>query len=184
MSDYSKKERLLMLDLAKNAIRSQLNHVSLDIPSIPPILRKKRACFVTLTVDGVLRGCIGHILPIQELYKDIIENAKSTAFDDPRFPPVLQDELDHLNIEISILTIPKPFVYKTIEELLGYLAKEKPGVILSKCPYQATFLPAVWDELPDPQSFLTNLSLKAGLPADAWKHGANIQCYRALKITD
>ena len=173
-----------MLVLSKNAIASELLSVPLHIPSISPKLKEKRACFVTLTINGQLRGCIGHILPIQELYKDIIENAKSAAYEDPRFPPVKKEELDNLIIEISILTIPKPFPYQTIEELLSYLGKEKPGVILSKGLNRATFLPQVWDDLPDPRSFLSNLALKAGLSPDAWKHGVKVELYSVEKIQE
>jgi AmmeMemoRadiSam system protein A len=172
-----------MVNVAKNAIRSELYAVPLKLNPIPPKLKEKRACFVTLTRIGQLRGCIGHILPVQELYKDIIENSKAAAFEDPRFSPVTEKELADLTIEISVLTIPKPFSYHTHEELLHYLGKRKPGVILSKGSAQATFLPAVWDDIHDPQVFLTHLSLKAGLGSDEWKHGVTIQCYRAEKIT-
>lgn len=172
-----------MLNLAKNAIRSQF--YTAPLPSGPgfPKLKAKRACFVTITIDNQLHGCIGHLLPIQELQNDIIENAKSAAFLDPRFPPLTKEETDQMNIEISILTIPKPFSYKTHEELLAFLGKQKPGVILSKGSFHATFLPAVWDDLPDPVAFLSNLSLKAGLEENAWKYGVKIELYNAEKIT-
>jgi len=179
-----------MLTLAKHAIESSFPELkkSLRQPAnrewnrIPSKLRKKRACFVTLTIKGQLRGCIGHILPIQTLYRDIIENAKAAAFDDPRFPPLEKEELDNLTIELSILDIPKPFSYQSNEEFIAYLLKYKPGVILSKGPYKGTFLPQVWDDLPDPIAFLSNLSLKAGLEEHAWKHGVKIELYDVEKI--
>ena len=174
-----------MLALARGAITSQLNSIPLQIPPIiPPKLKEKRACFVTLMINGQLRGCIGHILPIQELYKDIMENARAAAFDDSRFPPLTHEELEHLAIEISVLTIPQPYPYQSIEGLLDFLSTEKPGVILSVGPNHATFLPAVWNDIPQPEDFLDQLSLKAGLRPHAWKQGAKIQCYHALTISD
>jgi len=176
-----------MLTLAKHAIESSFpelkNSEFREWNRIPSKLKKKRACFVTLMMNGQLRGCIGHILPVQTLYDDIIENAKAAAFDDPRFPPLEKEELDNLTIELSILTIPKPFSYHTNGELIAYLLKHKPGVILSKGPYKGTFLPQVWDDLPDPIVFLSNLSLKAGLEEHAWKHGVKIELYNVEKIT-
>ena len=167
-----------MIKLAKNAIVSRFTGISLLIPSVSQKLLEKRACFVTLTVNGKLRGCIGHILPIQELYRDIMENAKAAAFDDPRFPPLTHQESDHIDIEISILTVPKPYPSQNSEDLLTFLGREKPGVILSKDSRQATFLPDVWNDLPNPKVFLTHLSLKAGLPHNAWIQEPHIQYYR------
>jgi len=191
MSKYTKKEQMFMLTLAKHAIESSFPKLkdSLSQPmdrewnKIPLKLKKRRACFVTLTMNGQLRGCIGHILPVQTLYEDIIENTKAAAFDDPRFPPLKKEELDNLTIELSILDIPKPFSYQSNEELISYLLKYKPGVILSKGPYHATFLPQVWDDLPDPAAFLSNLSIKASLPEHAWKHAVRIELYNVEKIT-
>ena len=181
-----------MLVLAKEAIASQFPKLKMPLRQlterklykIPPTLKEKRACFVTLLINGELRGCIGHILPIQELYKDIIENARAAAFDDPRFSPLTCEEVEHLTIEISVLTVPQPFFYTSVEDLLHYLGKNKPGVILSKGKNQATFLPAVWHDLPSPEIFLTQLSIKAGLDPYDWKLGVEIRVYNAEKIMD
>jgi AmmeMemoRadiSam system protein A len=180
MSNYTKSEQKFMLDLARNAISKHVSNISLSInKQIPAKLQEKRACFVTLTKKGTLRGCIGHILAIKTLYEDIIENAKAAAFDDPRFAPVTNDELEDLTIEISVLTVPKPFLYATPNQLTAKLAKDKPGVILKSGPYQATFLPQVWEDLPSPEEFLSHLAIKAGLSADSWKNTVEILAYGA-----
>lgn len=179
------EDRKLLLDLAKNAIESKLKGHKFEIPkNIPSKLKEKRGAFVTLTINGQLRGCIGHILPVQELYKDVIENARAAAFDDPRFPPLKKEELPNLKIEISILDLPKKLEYESPQMLIDYLNKNKPGVILKKGPYQATFLPQVWEELPNPEDFLTHLCLKAGLPADEWTYGTEIETYKVEKIKE
>jgi len=179
------EDRKLLLDLAKNAIESKLKGHKFEIPkNIPSKLKEKRGAFVTLTINGQLRGCIGHILPVQELYKDVIENARAAAFNDPRFPPLKKEELPNLKIEISILDLPKKLEYESPQMLIDYLNKNKPGVILKKGPYQATFLPQVWEELPNPEDFLTHLCLKAGLPADEWTYGIEIETYKAEKIKE
>jgi AmmeMemoRadiSam system protein A len=129
----------------------------------------KRACFVTLTKKGQLRGCVGHLEPVLPLYRDVIENAVAAAFFDTRFWPLTKEELKDLEIEISILTLPKRLDYKTPNELLSKLDKTKPGVIIQKGVHRATFLPQVWEELKSPENFLSHLCLKAGLTADNWK---------------
>ena len=179
-----------MLTLARNTIESCFPGFKRVLPKLPdrkqkrvPLkLREKRACFVTLSFNGQLRGCIGHILPIQELYFDVIENAKAAAFNDPRFPPLSASELKNLEIEISVLSIPKPFSSSRSGDLTAYLGKNKPGVILKQGLSQATFLPQVWEDIPDPQKFLSHLSMKAGLLPDAWKNGVTIKLYEAEKI--
>ena len=132
-------------------------------------LKEMKGCFVTLTVHTALRGCIGHLLPIQQLYKDVIENAVNAAFQDPRFPPMVKRELEDVHIEISVLDIPKQLNYKDEKDLIEKLTKTKPGVILKKGFHQSTFLPQVWGDLPEPEEFLSHLCMKAGLPPFEWK---------------
>ncbi len=132
--------------------------------------------FVTLTKHGELRGCIGYIDAIKPLYKGIIENAVNAAFYDPRFYPLSREELDQIIIEISVLTKPVSFDYSSTAELLDRL-KTKPGVILSMNGYSATFLPQVWEELPDREQFLTHLCMKAGLSGNCWKQHPDIKLY-------
>ena len=130
-------------------------------------LLKPGAAFVTLkTLQGnreSLRGCIGSLVAVRPLWQDIYINAKNAAFSDPRFPPLTEEETQNLKIEISVLTEPKTVKFNSIQELLEYLAQNKPGLIIKLGMHQATFLPSVWKELPDPEEFLVHLIYKAGL---------------------
>ncbi|MFC1534418.1 AmmeMemoRadiSam system protein A [Thermodesulfobacteriota bacterium] len=128
-----------------------------------------RGTFVTLTIKGNLRGCIGHIIPQETLFEGIKVNAINAAFRDPRFRPLSKEEWDKVKIEISILTEPKPLSYSDANDLLNKLRVGVDGVILKKGFRQATFLPQVWDQLPDKKEFLTHLCMKAGLDGYAWK---------------
>jgi AmmeMemoRadiSam system protein A len=158
-----------LLKLARDAIESYLNKKELKISeSIKKKYSKKKACFVTLTENGELRGCIGSLSPRQELYKDVIENAIHAAFDDYRFSPLDKNEFPKIRIEISVLSIPKKIGFKNEKELLEKISN-KMGIILEKEYNSATFLPQVWEELPDKKNFLEHLSLKAGLEKNAWK---------------
>jgi AmmeMemoRadiSam system protein A len=132
---------------------------------------ERRGTFVTLTKGKNLRGCIGHIIPQESLIEGIRENAINAAFRDPRFPPMTKEEWDRINIEISILTDPRPLSYTDTDDLLKKLRPSIDGVIIRKGYYQSTFLPQVWEQLPKKEEFLAHLCLKAGLGADEWKAG-------------
>jgi len=134
-------------------------------------LREKRGTFVTLTKNGLLRGCIGHIEPIQEIYKDVIDNALSAAFQDPRFPPLKKEEMKDVEIEISVLTQPQGLVYTSVGDLLNKLQPLRDGVIIEKGKKGATYLPQVWEDLMEKEDFLSSLCEKASLLADEWKSG-------------
>jgi AmmeMemoRadiSam system protein A len=139
---------------------------------LPPVFNQKRGTFVTLTIDGNLRGCIGHIIPQESLIEGIRVNAINAAFKDPRFRPLSKDEWNRVKIEISILTDPKPLDYADADDLLQKLRPGVDGVIIKKGYRQATFLPQVWDQLQGKKEFLTHLCYKAGLDGDEWKQGA------------
>ena len=131
-------------------------------------LKEPGAAFVTLKKDdgsehGSLRWCIGSLIAVRPLYEDIIINAKNAAFSDPRFSPLQEDETENLIIEISVLTQPQEVKFKSVEELLSYLNEKKPWLIIQLWIKQATFLPSVWEELPDPDQFLLHLIYKAWL---------------------
>jgi len=130
---------------------------------------EKLSCFVTLTKNRELRGCIGSLTPTQELWKDVQENAINAAFNDPRFLQLKKDELKQIKIEVSVLSQPRKLIYKNPDDLLDKIKKDM-GIILKKGFYNATFLPQVWEQIPDKVEFLQHLSIKAGLPADAWKN--------------
>ena len=172
-----------LLNLAKKAIESELSGKKLVVGEIPSEVRKEKACFVTLTKNGELRGCIGHLLPVQELFLDVIDNARAAAFTDYRFTPVIGSELPKIKIEISILAIPQKYTYSDPQNLLVYLVKNKPGVILKKGINQATYLPQVWQELKSSEEFMNSLCQKAGLPFDEWQRMSEIEVYGVETIT-
>jgi len=148
-----------------------------EIPSEE--LKQERSCFITLQLNGQLRGCIGHIEPTQELYKDIIENAVSAAFHDPRFSPLTQNEYKQINIEISILTKPEKLEFTDSQDLLNKLRPNIDGVIIRYNSYSSTYLPQVWEDLSDKEEFLASLCLKAGLSTDSWKEkGVEVYTYQ------
>ena len=130
-----------------------------------------RGTFVTLTIKGELRGCIGSLEGREPIVDGVRHNAVNAAFHDPRFRPLGRQELDKVTIEVSILSEPQPLAYTDGEDLLGRLRPGTDGVIIRKGYASATFLPQVWEQLPDKEEFLTHLCLKAGLAPDAWRRG-------------
>jgi AmmeMemoRadiSam system protein A len=138
---------------------------------LPAIFHERRGTFVTLTIQGGLRGCIGHITPQESLLEGIKVNAINAAFKDPRFRPISTDEWKNVKIEISILTDPKAISYADAKDLLKKLRPDIDGVIIKKGYHQSTFLPQVWEQLPRKENFLAHLCLKAGLNGEAWKKG-------------
>ncbi len=169
-----------LVEIARKSLKEALlGEPFIHTPS--PELEEKAGAFVTLEKGGQLRGCIGYIEPIKPLWVAVKENAVNAALNDPRFPPVRPEELPSLDVEVSVLTPPEPYHYESPEELLDFLEREKPGVVLSYGPYRAVFLPQVWEQLPEPELFLDELSLKAGLPPEVWREGrANIEVFKAL----
>jgi AmmeMemoRadiSam system protein A len=164
-----KLQKMKLTEIARKTLEAHFKGKEFELDKrTKERLKEKRACFVTLTKNGELRGCIGTLEPRQPLYKDIIENAKNAALNDPRFAPVSESELKDINIEVSVLSLPKKIKYKSPEELLKKINK-KMGLILEKGYYSATFLPQVWEDLPDKVQFLEYLSMKAGLNRNAWK---------------
>ena len=149
-----------------------------------PFLTQKRASFVTLKKDSNLRGCIGSILPHRMLIDDIIYNAKAAAFEDPRFPPLTPEEFDKIKIEISLLTIPQKLEYEDKDDLRKKIKIGVDGVILQLANHQATFLPSVWEELPNFELFFAHLCLKAGLPGDCLIYHPIIYIYQTTKIEE
>jgi len=141
----------------------------LDLQSMTPALRAPGASFVTLTIAGQLRGCIGALEPYQPLAEDVREHAVAAAIEDPRFPPVSSAEVDRIEIEVSRLTLPKGLEYKDAEDLLARLRPNVDGVILRDGFRRATFLPQVWEKIPDRAEFLDNLCYKMGAAPDTWR---------------
>ena len=168
----------LLLAMARNAIAAELrgrdcNEPSLALDTPPPLLKKKMGVFVTLHHRGELRGCIGSLEPVMSLAKEVVENARHAAFHDPRFPALTQKDFLEIALEVSVLTPPRTMDYTGPEELKEKLKPGIHGVILEKHGAQATFLPQVWDQFPEPDAFLEHLCRKAGLSSHAWK-GSNL----------
>ncbi len=149
-----------------------------------PELAKEQATFVTLTINGQLRGCIGSIVPHRPLIDDLIHNARAAAFEDPRFPPLSRQEYDQIDIEVSLLSVPQPLHYSDIEDLRKKIRPGVDGVILQLEGRQATFLPQVWEELSDFDLFFAHLCLKAGLPQNCLAYHPVIYTYQVEKFKE
>ena len=167
---YDSRERALMLAVARRSIAHGLERgtpLRVDPAAFPEKLQARRACFVTLNRRGQLRGCIGHLEPVQTLIEDVAENAFAAAFRDPRFPPLQAAETADLEIHISVLSEPEPLPFADEQDLLARLRPGVDGLILEgPGGHRGTFLPSVWEQLPDPREFMAHLRLKAGLPPD------------------
>jgi AmmeMemoRadiSam system protein A len=166
------EEQKTLLHMAREALESSVRGEELpplDDSQLTPHLRENGASFVTLTVRGQLRGCIGALEPYQPLAEDVREHAIAAALEDPRFPPVGGRELNGIEIEVSRLTRPIPLEYKDASDLLSKLRPHVDGVILRDAFRRATFLPQVWEKIPDPAEFLDNLCYKMGANPDLWR---------------
>lgn len=153
-----------------------------ELANVSPGLRQPAAAFVTLTKHGELRGCIGSLQAYRPLAEDVAANAVASALRDPRFPPVLPRELPDIKIEISVLSEPVDFPVTDEADLLQKLQPGVHGLIIEDGPHRATFLPAVWEQLPDPRDFIAHLKHKAGLPLHHWSPTLKCQVYTAQKI--
>ena len=163
-------DRRALLHIARLTIEQALYHRR-DEPagvSGSAALNEWRASFVTLKIAGNLRGCIGTLQPLRELLDDVVHNAHAAAFRDPRFPPLAAGEVARMQIEISVLDEPEKLVAGNRDELLQSLRPGRDGLIVAAASRRATFLPSVWESLPDSGEFVTQLWKKAGLPAGSW----------------
>jgi len=166
------EEKQTLLSIARQSIESAVKgeqSPEQDLALLTPRLKEQGASFVTLTVHGELRGCIGTLEPYQPLADDVHEHAIAAALQDPRFPPVGPNELNEINIEVSRLSVPYPLEYSTSEDLIQKLRPHVDGVILRDGMRRATFLPQVWEKIPNPAKFLDNLCYKMGAAPDTWK---------------
>lgn len=179
------KEKIL-LEIARVSILSEFdNTVKIDKDNLKkefPFLNEEGACFVTLNLNGKLRGCIGSLIAHKSLIDDLISNAKSAAFSDLRFPRLTYEEFENIDIEISILTPPLRLEYSSIEDLKNKIIPNKHGVILECQNKSATFLPQVWEQIPNFDDFFTQLSLKAGFPSSCLYLNPSIYTYTVSKV--
>jgi len=193
MENCNRPEQVgVLLDHARRTITEKLGRdvdqeatASLEEKLQDSCYDKKSGTFVTLTLNGQLRGCIGNMSSSLNLRDGVRQNAISAAFHDPRFSPLTEAELDKVHIEISILTDPRPLDYSGGDDLVRKLRPNVDGVIISKGHKQATFLPQVWKQLPRPDDFLSRLCMKAGLPARTWQAGAlDVQTYQVISFEE
>jgi uncharacterized protein len=165
-------EKQTLLGLARRSIEAaviRMRSQEIQLEDYSDHLQAPGASFVTLTKYDALRGCIGALEAYQPLVQDVCEHAVAAALDDYRFPPVEPDEVSHLHIEISRLTKPQPLVYSAPEELLVKLRPDIDGVTLFDGARRATFLPQVWEKIPDHAEFLSHLCQKMGSSANLWR---------------
>ena len=170
-----------LIDLAREVVQQSVRlggrppQLNITGP-LPRPLSAQRATFVTLNIDGQLRGCRGSLLPRRSLIVDVADNAFQSGFGDPRFPPLSLAELERLSFHISILSTPRRIACAGEAELVSALRPDIDGLIIRDGDRQSVFLPSVWAQIPDPLSFVRQLKLKAGLPADHWSDG--FEAYR------
>lgn len=171
--------RRALLDIAARSVAHGLRHgIPLPVASqaYPEPLRAPGASFVTLRIAGELRGCMGSLESRRPLVVDVAGNAFAAAFRDPRFAPLRADEVPGVAFYVSVLGPAEPLTFTDEADLIGRLRPGSDGLILRAGPRQGTFLPSVWESLPQPEDFLRQLKRKAGLPEDYWSD--DIQVWR------
>ena len=177
----------LLINIARESISEALcNASTIDSERLTLAhseLSQHTATFVTLTLNGQLRGCVGSITPYRSLLDDLVSNARSAAFKDPRFIPLSREEFDEIEIEVSILSEPQRFEYASVDELKARVTHDD-GVILKDGPYQATFLPQVWEQLPSFELFFSHLCEKAGLSAGCLASHPEVHLYQVQKYKE
>lgn len=172
-----------LLPIARTAIAHALGHGAVSDMSAP-WLQEPGACFVTLTQNGQLRGCIGSLEPRRSLLADVKANAVAAAFRDPRFSPLAERELDATAIEVSVLSPMESMVFANESDALAQLRPGIDGVVFEYDGRHSTFLPQVWEQLPDRAMFLAHLKRKAGLKSDFWSDKLRLRRYTVSKWSE
>jgi len=184
----SLQERKILLEIARQAIRSVIEGVPLeaiDLAGLPMVLCEEGTSFVTLTIAGQLRGCIGALEAYQPLALDVQEHAVAAATEDYRFPPVSRQELPLIDIEISRLTPMKALNYSGFQELLDKVRPGVDGVVLRDGMRRATFLPQVWEKVSSKGEFFDHLCLKMGARPNLWREKQlSVWTYQVEEFTD
>jgi AmmeMemoRadiSam system protein A len=182
---YTAGEQAALLQVALASIQSGLetgSPLQVHPDAYPPALSAIRASFVTLKRNGDLRGCIGSLTPVTSLVEDVAHNAFAAAFRDPRFLALTNADLQDLEISISVLGPTEPMTFGSEQELLSMLRPGVDGLVLQDGRHRGTFLPAVWESLPQPADFLSHLKQKAGLRADYWSDTLEVQRYTTVSF--
>lgn len=184
-TELTQAQQTTLLILARAAIESRLHdQPTPKAPSEESIFQKRLGVFVTLKKCGQLRGCIGVFEGVAALAASTIECAQGAAFRDPRFPQLGAEELTEIQISISVLSPPEPMQISNREDLLTQLQPGLDGLILTEGAQRATFLPQVWEQLPDTGDFVAQLLLKAGLPGDYWSPAMRASRYRSISFAE
>lgn len=172
-----------LVELARDSIRSGLaDGRPMAAEGLPGILAEPGAAFVTLKRHGQLRGCIGSPTAWRALGEDVVDNAFKAAFRDPRFPPLTEAELEDLDLSVSVLTPPEAIRFADEADLLGQLRPHVDGIIIEDQGRRALFLPSVWEQLPEKQSFLMHLKMKAGLAANHWSPTFAASRFQSIEV--
>lgn len=178
--------RDILIQQASSSIQYGLKHGhkgKIDPQQFPEPLQQIRSCFVTLEINGELRGCIGSLEATRPLITDVHHNAYAAAFSDPRFSPLQEKEFPLIEMHISILGTPEPMSFESEEDLITQVRPGIDGLILEAEGRRGTFLPSVWESLPDTEGFLTHLKMKAGLPNNYWSDQVKMWKYTTEMIT-
>lgn len=184
MSHEKNEQGKILLQIARTAISCALRVRSASTAEVDenmPWLSEPGATFVTLTQWGELRGCIGSLQACDPLIEDVSNNAVSAALYDPRFLPLTADELDTVNLEVSLLSELQPLGFASEADALAQLRPDIDGIVFEYGPYRSTFLPQVWESLPQPQQFLARLKSKARLSEDFWAEDVKLSRYTVSK---
>jgi len=177
-------EQELLLKLARDSAEQYLKTGKMpkvDESKLTPALKKVQGCFTTFNKNNNLRGCIGHILPQEELYKCVMDNAVNAAVNDIRFNPVKYDEMKDINIEISVLTLPQKLAFFSGIDLMNKLRPMVDGVVLKQGWHQSTYLPQVWEDFAKKEDFLSSLCQKGGMDVNCWNNlNTEVSTYQAF----
>ncbi len=179
-SRFDAESRRILLAVAAESIAQGVRQgtpLGVDADSYPEDLRAPGACFVTLRKQGELRGCIGSLEAYRPLVSDVADNAYAAAFRDPRFSPLRDEELAELDLHISVLGPAEPLTVRDEADLIRQLRPGVDGLILQDRNRRGTFLPSVWESLPDPTEFVRHLKRKAGLDDDYWSDSMQVWRY-------
>lgn len=175
-------QRGTLIDVARRSIEHGLAYgrpLTVTPSEYHRDLKAIRASFVTLQKRDQLRGCIGHLEAVQPVVVDVAENAFAAAFRDPRFSPLTEAEWPDIEVHLSLLTVPEPMTFRDEADLVHQIQPGVDGLILQDGPNRGTFLPSVWEGLPDPADFLIHLKYKAGLAANHWSDRVEVYRYHA-----
>ena len=174
----------MLLAHARHAIESLFTRDNGKTLLDAPFLDRPGATFVTLSLNGELRGCIGSLEAERSLREDVAANARAAALHDPRFEPLAERDLEGLSVEVSLLTAPQPLTFDDEDDLVRQLQAARDGVLLEYGRNRSTFLPQVWEQLPDPWDFLRHLKAKAGLSPDFWSLDLRVSRYAVEKWSE